>query len=99
MDFKETMDALTKALMELEETRRELLTIKCGMARLPTWEDFVIDFGPALRACRPSLVIEERLESMEKRISVMEEAVSAPLPTSPSPPSPAWLRGHLKASP
>ena len=27
MDFKETMDALTKALMEFEESGRELLTI------------------------------------------------------------------------
>ena len=89
MDFKETMDALTKALMELEESGRERLTIQCGMARLPILEDFVIDLGPALRVCRPALAIEERLESMEKRISVMEEAVSAPLPTSSSPPNPA----------
>ena len=89
MDFKETMDAITKALMELEESGRERLTIQCGMACLPILEDFVIDFGPALRVCRPALAIEERLESMEKRISVMEEAVSAPLPTSSSPPSPA----------
>ena len=29
MDFKETMDALTKALMEFEETGRERLTIQC----------------------------------------------------------------------
>ena len=78
MDFKETMDALTKALMELEESGRERLTIQCGMARLPILEDFVIDLGPALRVCRPALAIEERLESMEKRISVMEEAVSDP---------------------
>ena len=89
MDFKETMDALTKALMELEESGRERLTIQCGMARLPILEDFVIDLGPDLRVCRPALAIEERLESMEKRISVMEEAVSAPLPTSLRPPSPA----------
>ena len=89
IDFKETMDALTKALMELEESGRERLTIQCGMARLPILEDFVIDLGPALRVCRPALAIEERLESMEKRISVMEEAVSAPLPTSSSPPNPA----------
>ena len=89
MDFKETMDALTKALMELEETRRERLTIQCDMARLPILDDFVIDFGPALRVCRTALAIEERLESMEKRISVMEDAVSARLPTCSSPPSPA----------
>ena len=89
MDFKETMDALTKALMELEESGRERLTIQCGMARLPILEDFVIDLGPALRVCRPALAIEERLESMEKRMSVMEEAVSAPLSTSSSPPNPA----------
>ena len=89
MDFRETRDALTKALMELEESGRERLTIQCGMARLPILEDFVIDLGPALRACRPALAIEERLESMEKRIPVMGEAVSAPLPTSSSPPSPA----------
>ena len=89
MDFNETMDALIKALMELEESGRERLTIQCGMARLPILEDFVIDLGPALRVCRPALAIEERLESMEKRISVMEEAVSAPLPTSSSPPNPA----------
>ena len=89
MDFKETMDALTKALMELEESGRERLTIQCGMARLPILEDFVIDLGPALRVCRPALAIEQRLESMEKRISVMEEAISAPLPTSLRPPSPA----------
>ena len=88
MDFQETMDALTEALMELEESRRERLTIQCGMARLPILEDFVIDLGPALRVCRPALAIEERLESMEKRISVTEQAVSAPLPTSSSPPSP-----------
>ena len=89
MDFKETMDALTKALMELKETGRERLTIQCDMARLPILEDFVIEFGPALRVCRPALAIGERLESMEKRISVMEEAVSAFLQTSSSPPSPA----------
>ena len=89
MDFRETMDVLTKALMELEESRRERLTIQCGMARLPILEDYFIDLGPALLVCRPALAIEERLESMEKRISVMEEAVSAPLPTSSSPPSPA----------
>ena len=89
MDFKETMDALTKALMELEETERERLTMQCDMARLPILEDFVVDLGPSLRVCRPALTIEERLESMEKRISVMEEAVSASLPTSSSPPSPA----------
>ena len=89
MDFKETMDALTKALMELEESRRERLTIQCGMVRLPILEDFIIDLGPALRVCRPALAIEERLESTEKRISVMEEAVSAPLLTSLRPPRPA----------
>ena len=61
MDFKETMDALNKALMELEESRRERLTNQCGMARLPILEDFVIDLGPALRVCRPALAIEERL--------------------------------------
>ena len=88
MDFTETMDALTKALMASEESGRERLTIQCGMTRLPILEDFVIDLGPALRVCRPALAIEERLESMEKRISVMERAVSAPLPTSSSPPSP-----------
>ena len=87
IDFKETMDALTKALME--ESGRESLTIQCGMARLPILGDFVIDLGPALRVCRPALAIKERLESMEKRISVMEEAVNAPLPTSSSPRSPA----------
>ena len=81
-DFKETMDALTKALMEFEETGRERLTIQCNMACLPILGDFIIDLGPALRVCRPALAIEERLESMEKRIPVMEEAVSAPLPTS-----------------
>ena len=89
LDFKETMDALTKALMELEESGRERLTIQCGMARLPILEDFVIDLGPGLQGCRPALTTEERLESMEKRISVMEEAVSAPQPTFSSPPSPA----------
>ena len=83
------MDALTKALMEVEQTGREHLTIQCDMAGLPILEDFVIDLGPALRVCRPALAIQERLESMEKRISVMKEAVSAPLPTSSSPPSPA----------
>ena len=89
MDFKPTMDAPTEALMELEESVRERLTIQWGMARLPILEDFVIDLGPALRVCRPALAIGERLESMEKRISVMEEAVCAPLPTSLRPPSPA----------
>ena len=89
MDLKETMDALTKALMELEQSERERLTIQCGMARLPILEDFVIDLGPALRVCRPALGMEKRFESKEKRISVMEEAVSSPLPTSLSPPSPA----------
>ena len=58
-------------------------------ARLPILEDFVIDIGPALRVWRPALAIKELLESMEKRISMMEEAVSAPLPTSSSSPSPA----------
>ena len=81
MDFKETMDALTKALMELKDSGRERLTIQCGI------EDFIIDLGPALRVCSPALAIKERWESMEKRISVMEEAVSAPLPTSSRPPS------------
>ena len=89
MDFKETMDPLTKALMELEDSGRERLTIQCGMARLPILEDFFIDLGPTLRVCRPALAIRERLESMEKRISVMDEAVSAPLSTSSCPPSPA----------
>ena len=89
MDFKETMHPLTKALMELEESRRERLTIQCGMVRLPILEDFVIDLGPALRVCRPALAIEERLESTEKRIPVVEEAVRAPLPTSSCPPSPS----------
>ena len=89
LDFKETMDAPTKAPMELEETGRERLTIQCGMARLAILEDFVMDLGPALRACRPVLAIEEHLESMERRISVMEQAVSAPLPTSSSPANPA----------
>ena len=83
------MDALTKALMELEESGRERPTIQCGMARLPILEDFLIDLCPLLRVCRPALAIEERLESMEKRISVMEEAVSACLPTCSCPPSPA----------
>ena len=82
--FEETMHALTKALTELEESRRERLTIQCGMARLSY-------LGPALRVCRRAVAIEERLESMEKRISVMEEAVDAPLPTSSGPPSPAAL--------
>ena len=68
--------------------RRERLTIQCDMARLPILEDFVIDLGPALRVCRPALAIHEHLKSMEKRISVMQDAVSAPLPTSSSPPSP-----------
>ena len=72
--------------MELEESGRVRLTIQCGMARLPILEQFVIDLGPALRVCRPALAIQERLEAMEKRISVMEEAVRAPLPTSSSPP-------------
>ena len=93
------MDALSKALMELEDTRRERLTIQCGMARLPILEDFVIDLGPAVRVCTPALAIEDRLESMEKRISVMEEAVSAPLPTSPSPPSPAAPAQHHPLEP
>ena len=70
MDFTETMDALTKALITSEESGRKRLTIQCGMARLPVLEDFVIDLGPALRVCRPALATEERLESMEKRISV-----------------------------
>ena len=87
--LQKTMDALTKALMELEESGRECLTIQCGMARLPILEDFVIDLGPALRVCRPALAIEKRLDSMEKTISVMEEAVSTPLPTSSRPRSPA----------
>ena len=65
MDFKEPMDALTTAVMELKESRTEGLTIQCSMARLPILEDFVIDFGPALRVRRPALAIEERLESME----------------------------------
>ena len=64
MDFKETMDALTKAHIELEESGRERLTIQCDMARLTILEDFVIDLGPALRVCRPALAIEERLQSM-----------------------------------
>ena len=89
MDLEETMDALTKTLMELEESMRERLTIQCGMACLSILEDFVFDLGLALRVCRPALAIEERLESMEKRISVMEEAVSIPLPISSSPPNPA----------
>ena len=79
------MDALPKALMELEESRRERLTIQCGMARLPILDDFVIGLGPALLVCRPALAIKECLESMEKRISVIEENVSAPLPASSSP--------------
>ena len=89
MDFEETMDALTKALMELEESGTERLTIQCAMARLPILDDFVICLGPALRVSRPALAIKERLESREKRVSVMEEAISASLPTSSSPPSPA----------
>ena len=89
MDFKENMDALTQALMDLEESGRERFTIQCGMACLPILEDFVMDLGPALLVCRPALAMEERLESMARRISVMEKAVSAPLPTSSSPPSPA----------
>ena len=93
MDFKETIDSLTKALMELEESGRERLTIQCDMARLSILEDFVIDLGPTLRVCGPALAIEERLESMEKRISVMDEALSAPLPTSSGPPSPAAPSG------
>ena len=83
------MHAVTKALMELAESERERLTIQCGMARVPIMEDFVIHLGPALRVCRPALAIEERLESMEKRVSVMKEAVSAPLPTSLCPPTTA----------
>ena len=89
MEFKETMDALTKALVELEESWREHLTIQCGMARLTSLQDFVIDLGPALRVCRRALAAEQRLESMAKRISVMEQAVSAPLPTFSRPLSPA----------
>ena len=89
MDFTETMDDLTKVLMASEESNKERLSIQCGMARLPIVENFVIDLGPALRVCRAALGIEERLESMENRTSVLEEAVSAPLPTSWSPPSPA----------
>ena len=89
MDLEEAMDALTKALIELQESRRERLTIKCGMARLPILEDFLIDLGPALRVCGPALAIGERLESMEKRILVVEEAVSALLPTSSRSLSPA----------
>ena len=89
VDFEKTTDALPKALMELEESGRERLTLECDMARLPIWDDFVIRLGPALRICRPALAIGEHLESMEKRISVIEEAVSAPLPTSLSAPSPA----------
>ena len=89
MDFKETIDTLTKALMGLDDSRRERLTIQCGMARLPILEDFIIDLGPALGVCRPALVIEECLESMDKKISVMGEAVSAPLPTSLRPLRPA----------
>ena len=89
MDFKETMDALTKALMELEEFGRERFTIQCGMARLAILEDLVIDLGPALRVCRPALAIGERLEFMKKRISVTKEAVSTPLTTSSRPASPA----------
>ena len=95
MDWQETMDALTEALIELQESGRESQTIRCGMASLPILEDFVIDLGPALRVCRPALAIDERLESMDRRISVMEEAVSAPLPTSSRPPSPAApAQGH-----
>ena len=75
--------------MEMEESGRERLTIQCGMARLPILEEFVSDLGPALRVCRPALAIEERLKCMKKRFSVIEEAVSAHLPTSLSPPSPA----------
>ena len=89
MDFQGTMDSLTKALMELGESGRESFTIQCGTARLPILEKVVIDLGPALRVCRPALAIEERLEFMQKRISAMEEAVSAPLPTSSCPPNPA----------
>ena len=95
MDFKETMDALTKALMEFEESGRERLTIQCGMARLPILEDFVIDLGPALRVCRPALAIEERLESMEKRISVMEESfivISTLCVCCASPAACCWCR-------
>ena len=47
----------------------------------PIFGHFAIDWGFALRVCRPALAIEERLESMEMRIAVMEEAISAPLPT------------------
>ena len=61
MDSKKTMDALIKALMEVEDSGRERLTIQCGMARLPILEDFMIDLGYALRVCRPALAIEERL--------------------------------------
>ena len=87
------MDDPTKAVMEVEETGRERLTIRYGMARLPILEEFVIDLGPAFRVCRPAQAIKECLESMHKRISVMQEAVSAPLPTSSSPPSPGPSSG------
>ena len=83
------MEALTKSLIELEESRREHLTIECRKARLPILQDVIIDLKRALRVCRPALAIEERWESMEKRIAVMEKAVSAPLPTSSSSSSPA----------
>ena len=89
VDFEKTMDALTKALMEVEESGRERLPVQCRMARLPILEDFVLDLSPALRVCKTALAIEETLESMEKRISVMEEAVSAFLPASSRLLSPA----------
>ena len=65
MDFEEIMDALTKALMELEESGTERLTTQCEMARLPIWKDFVIGLGSALLVCRPPPAIRERLESTE----------------------------------
>ena len=53
----------------------------------PIFEEFADDLGSALRVRRQTLGIKERLESMEMRIAVMEEVISAPLLTSSSPSS------------
>ena len=86
MDFGETMDALTKALIESEESGRGHLTIQCGMGLLSMLENFVIALGLALKSCRPALTIDDRLESMENKIPVMEEAAGPPN-TKERPPS------------
>ena len=61
MDFQETINPLTKALMALQESVGERLTIQRGTARLPVSEDFAVGSCPVLRVCRPALAIKGSL--------------------------------------